>query len=143
MGGYEAVRPGQRNASGLPRRFGCLVFRRDRCVLARSDGGRLYIPAAEAENLQTAEQAATRAVATACDIYEEEIALLDQIAPAVVYDTDAIEGAPAMMMSTVTIFAAIAVGTPPPEAEEEDEDDPYDWFTYEQAMARLTTSYER
>jgi G3E family GTPase/ADP-ribose pyrophosphatase YjhB (NUDIX family) len=135
--GYDPVQAGHRSISGLPQRFGCIVLRRGRCVLARQEDKQLFIPAAVAREREIGQQAATRAVAEACDIHEEEIALLSFVAPAVVYD-DSDEA-----LVAVTFFVALATGAPPPEDDSEDENDAYDWFTYQQALSRLTMDHER
>jgi G3E family GTPase/ADP-ribose pyrophosphatase YjhB (NUDIX family) len=135
--GYDAVRVGQRSLSALRHRFGCIVLRSGRCVLTRSEDKKLFIPIGEARERETAQQAATRAVAESCDIHEEEIALLSSISPAVVYDFS--DGDPVV----VTFYAALATGPPPPEEWSEDEDDAYDWFTHDQALSRLTTEHEQ
>jgi G3E family GTPase len=106
--------------------------------LARREGGRLFIPTTEAREQESATKAATRAVAEACDIFEEEVALLDHVAAAIVYDVSE-PGDPVV----VTIFAALATGTPPPDEESEDEDDAYDWFKFEQATSRLDAPEQR
>jgi len=138
--GYLPVRQGQRNSSEWPRRYGCLVLRGDKCVLVRHEG-RLQLPTKEARTHETAEQAATRAVAELCDIYPEEVALLHDVAPAVAYD-----GEPAD--AVVRIFAALATRPPPAREEdddlsEEDDEDLYDWFGFEKALKRLTSNWER
>eukprot|EP00928_Gymnodinium_smaydae_P013184 TRINITY_DN14819_c0_g1_i1.p1 TRINITY_DN14819_c0_g1~~TRINITY_DN14819_c0_g1_i1.p1 ORF type:complete len:1021 (+),score=251.56 TRINITY_DN14819_c0_g1_i1:43-3063(+) len=127
--GYNPVRAGQRNASERVRRYGCMVLRGARCVLARLDG-LMSLPMAGANERETAEQAATRAVAEACDIHQEEIALLRDVAPAIMYEDDSI----------TTVFAALATNPPPADAgdeESEDEDDLYDWYTFDHAMRKL------
>lgn len=135
--GYAPVRIGHRSASSSRQAFGCVVLRGNKCVLARKEGGQLYVPVAEAKERETGLQAATRAVAQACDIHEEEIAVLQSIAPAVVYDMS--DGDPIV----VTFYAALATGAPPAEEESEDEDDAYDWYTYSQTQSRLSESHER
>lgn len=137
--GYEPVRVGQRSASEWPRRYGCVVLRGAKCVLARSDG-HLHLPMCEAGAHETAEQAATRAVTEACDIHPEELAILRDVAPAIVYDVTG----PTPVV--VTVFAALATNPPPAglgDDESEDEDDLYDWFTFEQASRRLQSDHER
>jgi len=136
--GYTPVREGVRNASVYQHLFGCLVLRRGRCVLARNDQGVLRIPATYATERETAEQAATRAVAQACDIHEEELALLHDVAPATVYHT--VDGE----ITVLTIFPALATGPPPADEDDsEDEDDAYDWFAYSTAVSRVNTEHER
>eukprot|EP00927_Polykrikos_kofoidii_P022732 TRINITY_DN2113_c0_g2_i2.p1 TRINITY_DN2113_c0_g2~~TRINITY_DN2113_c0_g2_i2.p1 ORF type:complete len:1063 (+),score=184.56 TRINITY_DN2113_c0_g2_i2:139-3327(+) len=140
--GYEPVRLGYHNSSECLRRYGCLVLRGGRCVLARREGQKMFVPAGEAQAYETAEQAAVRAVAEACDIHQEEIALLRDVAPAVVY-----EPIPGLSKPVVvTIFAALATSPPPAGAEDdesEDEDDLYDWYSYEKAVKRLGSHFER
>ncbi|CAE8637800.1 unnamed protein product [Polarella glacialis] len=143
--GYQPAQQGARNVSEWPRRFGCLVLRGRKCVLARSNEQKLYIPADEAHTHETAEQAATRALAEACDIFPEEIALLQNVAPVIVYESDGSGSAP---VAVLTVFAALAVNPPPAGSQEdqdtvEDEEDLYDWFPYEQAMSLLLTQHER
>jgi len=138
--GYEAVRIGQRNYSQNARRYGCLVLRGFKCVLARCDGTML-LPTSEAKTHETPEQTATRAVAEACDIHQEEVALQRDVAPVTVYDTADPENP-----LVVTIFAALATSPPPPgyhDDESEDDEDFYDWFSYEQALRRASLDHER
>eukprot|EP00929_Paragymnodinium_shiwhaense_P055026 TRINITY_DN27598_c0_g3_i1.p1 TRINITY_DN27598_c0_g3~~TRINITY_DN27598_c0_g3_i1.p1 ORF type:complete len:1005 (+),score=243.55 TRINITY_DN27598_c0_g3_i1:182-3196(+) len=140
--GYTAARIGQRNVSQHRRRYGCLLLRGNRCVLGRLRNNKMVIPSVEAKIYETSEQAATRAIAEACDIYQEEFALLRDVAPAVVYDMSDADAPPCV----VTIFAALAVNPPPADVDEEeseDEEDLYDWYSYEKALSRLQTSFER
>ena len=140
--GYKPASDGRRNVSEVSRRFGCLILRGRKCVLARDANRQLYIPADEPRNHETAQQAATRAVAEACDIFPDEFVLLGDVPPAMYYD----KGGPVAMV--VTIFAAVATNPPPPGSAEdadtiEDLDDMYDWFPYEQAISRLSDAKER
>merc|ERR1719362_832013 len=111
------------------------------CVLVRRES-RLQLPTKEARTHETAEQAATRAVAELCDIYPEEIALIHDVAPAVAY-----EGEPAA--AVVRIFVALATRPPPAREEddddlsEEDDEDLYDWFRFEKTLKRLGSNWER
>lgn len=136
--GYMPVSDGRRNVSDVSRKFGCLVLRGRKCVLARDCNKQLYIPVDEARNSETAQQAATRAVAESCDIYPEEFALLGDVPPAVYY-----EKAGQAKPQVVSIFAAVATSPPPPGSAEdadtiEDVEDMYDWFPFEQALSLLS-----
>ena len=140
--GYKPVSDGRRNVSEVSRRYGCLILRGRKCVLARDANKQLYVPTDELRHHETAQQAAARAVAEACDIYPEEFAVLRDVAPAIFYDKADV------MPIVITIFAAIATNPPPPGSAEdqdtiEDEDDMYDWFPYVQALSRLTSEKER
>ncbi|OLQ09787.1 putative alpha-tubulin polyglutamylase Ttll1 [Symbiodinium microadriaticum] len=138
--GYMPVSDGRRNVSDVSRKFGCLVLRGRKCVLARDCDKQLYIPVDEARNSETAQQAATRAVAESCDIYPEEFALLGDVPPAVYY-----EKAGQAKPQVVSIFAAVATSPPPPGSAEdtdtiEDVEDMYDWFPFEQALSLLSVN---
>eukprot|EP00435_Cladocopium_sp_Y103_P008686 s1575_g2.t1 len=114
-----------------------LVLRGKKCVLARDADKNLRIPLEEAALKETAQQAAVRALAEACDIYPEEFFMLQDVAPAVYYEGSTV----------VSIFAALATNPPPPGASEDedllDEDDVYDWFRYDSAVARLPLQQRR
>jgi len=101
----------------------------------------LKLPTAEAHIHETEEQAATRAVAEGCDIFQEEVALLRDVAPAIVYDFSG------DVPVVVKLFAALATSPPPAgyeiDEESEDEDDDYDWFTFDVASRRLLLEFER
>lgn len=135
--GYAVVPEGQHDVSRLRRCFGCLVLRGKKCVLARDADKNLRIPLDEAALKETAQQAAVRALAEACDIYPEEFFMLQNVAPAVYYEGSTV----------VSIFCALATNPPPPGASEDedllDEDDLYDWFRYDSAVARLPLQQRR
>lgn len=141
--GYSAARIGQRNMSQHRRRVGCILMRGGRCVLVRGDTSakakRLTLPSTHASTYETEEQAAVRSVAQGCDIYTEEVALLRDVAPAIVYETSG------EVTTVYKFFPALATSPPPAgyEEESEDEDDLYDWFGYEQVLQRLSSSAEK
>ncbi|CAJ1403107.1 unnamed protein product [Effrenium voratum] len=144
VAGHAGLREGYAPAApsaGMVRRYGCLVLRGKKCVLARDSASKLFIPTEEAQYQELPQQAAVRALAEACDIYPEEFVLLRDVAPAVFYETS--PGPPVV----TTIFPALATNPPPPGTSEEeevlDEEDAYDWFRYDSAHRLLALNERR
>mmetsp|Transcript_15501 Transcript_15501/g.35196 ORF Transcript_15501/g.35196 Transcript_15501/m.35196 type:complete len:715 (+) Transcript_15501:1-2145(+) len=124
------------------RRYGCVVIRGAKCVLARSlasewDGVR--IPSTVVQEGEAPIAAACRAVMQQVDINAEEFHVSMDLPPVVYYEEKA-GGKPA---AVITVYTAFATNPPPVDApddlweESEDEEDLYDWFTFSQAVRRL------
>lgn len=142
--GYTSVRLGQKSLSQRVCRYGCLVLRGTKCVLARQRR-QVQLPVAEAFGYETKQQAATRALTDNCKIYAEEVTLLRDVAPVVSYDKSGDN------VCVLMLFAAVAASPPPGSGgcdgggccEATAENDPYGWYNFEQAIGMLATECER
>lgn len=138
--GYTSVRLGQRDLSRQSHRIGVLVVRGQKCALQRK-GGLLQIPTTTPSAGESKLQTATRAASQSCKIYAEEIAILQDIPPAVAYESSQ-DG-----VTVVTIFVATATQG---KAEEGgcgcgptiQKTEPYEWCSCEEALGS-TSDFDR
>lgn len=147
--GYNSVRMGMRNVSERVHRYGVLVVRGNKCMLARSCSSTTvsaYIPVTEPKGYETRQQAATRAITEACNIYSEEFCLVNDVPPAVAYVP--VDGNPVVL----TIFAAFTTGEQSTgdgggcgcdENIDDEKEELYDYFDFEQALVFVGTPAER
>jgi hypothetical protein len=112
-------------------------------MLAR-EGDFLRIPSTEPRANESRQQAATRAISECCGIYPEEVALLHDVPPAVVYLRDVHTG----VLTVLTVFVAIATSEAPTKdagcgCHEVAENETYNWYDFEQAFSFLKIKEER
>jgi len=119
-----------------PREIGALVLRGPRCILIRSLKGEwkgMRIPTTVPQSPdETPVDVAIRSVVQHCEVDPDEVRPLSHIAPVSLYAPQGV---------LVTVYPLYAV-QPPPEGPLEDqdmEDDEslYDWYTFENAVAKL------
>mmetsp|Transcript_45158 Transcript_45158/g.84278 ORF Transcript_45158/g.84278 Transcript_45158/m.84278 type:complete len:232 (-) Transcript_45158:7-702(-) len=112
---------------------GGLIVRGNRCVLIRSLSGEwegMRLPWGAADRAEPAARAAVRIVSELCEIEEDEVVVLNDVAPVTV----AVPGMP------ISLHALYAASPPPASSADEDCEDPediYDWYTFPRAMAAL------
>ncbi len=117
---------------------GALLLRGNRCILVRSIYGEwegMRIPSVAPLAHESPQEAAIRAIAHFAEVDADEMEALPHVLPVACY---APNGRPIL----VSVYSLYAV-SPPPEyddpgdADMEDEEDPYDWYTFPRALARL------
>jgi len=146
--GYSSVRMGQRNVSERVHRYGILVMRGSKCILARSSNF-ARIPVTEPRAYESRQQAATRAITESCKIYSEEIALVHDVPPAIAYLPAVDGGGPVVL----TVYVALATsedhqstggsGCGCDEPLDTEKEQLYDYYDFEQALAFVSTAAER
>ena len=138
---------GDMDWANCERRVGALLLRGNRCILVRSvgqsdedwEGMRIPTVVPHKHELGAPHEAAIRAVAEFAEVDASEMTVLPHVLPVALY---APNGRPIL----VDLYPLYAVSEPPGYSEgeydeggadEEDEEDPYDWYTFPKAMARL------
>jgi hypothetical protein len=130
--------------STCERHVGALLLRGNRCVLVRSvshekkwEGMRIPSVVPHKHELGAPHEAAIRAVTEFAEVDASEMRVLPHVLPVALY---APNGQPIL----VDLYPLYAASEPPgygdsdyDDGDEEDEDDPYDWYTFPKAMARL------
>jgi len=113
---------------------GGLLLRGNRCVLARSiyhEWEGMRIPSVVPYPEETPHEAAIRAVEEFTEVDPCELRPLPHVLPVALY-------APNGRPLRVDLYPLYANSPPPDEVgDEEDEEDPYDWYTFAGAVARL------
>lgn len=117
------------------RQIGALVLRGNRCVLVRSsEWAGMRIPYVATDSREMPVQAAIRAFVELAEVDATEVRELKNVVPVSIY-------APSDRPILVQLYALYATSPPPDgpleDADIEDEEDPYDWYTFPNAIKRL------
>ena len=134
----EVADPNAIDWSTVEQHVGALLLRGNRCILVRSVYGEwegMRIPSVAPFPEETPQEAAIRAIADFAEVDDDEMQVLPHVLPVALY---APNGRPIL----VHVYPLYAVSPPPDyddpaDADLEDEEDPYDWYTFPRALARL------
>ena len=133
-----SVDPNAIDWSTAERHVGALLLRGNRCILVRSVYGEwegMRIPSVLPLPHESPHEAAIRAIAHFAEVDADEMEALPHVLPVASY---APNGRPIL----VDVYPLYAVSPPPDyddpsDADLEDDEDPYDWYTFPRAVARL------